>query len=281
MVFIIIPVFNRLEFTTKCLDSLQMQKYVNYRTIVVDHGSTDGTASYITEKYPDVTILTGDESMWWTAATNVGIKYALEQNATFVLTLNNDLTVDETYIGSLMNFAKDHQNAIVGSVSVDIDNPDRIVFAGTRWNRRSAKYRSAVSLELSSGKLKELYNEIETDMLPGRGTLIPTDVFSKIGLYDVDSFPHYAADEDFSLRAERAGYELFVSPASLVKSRVEHTGLGSQKKVTLNYIIRSFTSIKSPRNLRIRWRWAKRHTPAPPIYFAFDFARILKSMIIK
>ncbi len=59
----------------------------------------------------------------------------------------------------------------------------------------------------------------------GRGTLIPVPVFEKIGLFDIEHFPQYMADYDFSKRANYAGYKLVVSTKAVVRSIVESTGL--------------------------------------------------------
>lgn len=51
----------------------------------------------------------------------------------------------------------------------------------------------------------------QVDVLPGRGTLIPIEVFQKIGLYDFKRLPHYGADYEFSRRANMYGYKLLIN----------------------------------------------------------------------
>jgi GT2 family glycosyltransferase len=71
-IYIIIPVHNRKQITIACLENLNacddLQKY---HVIVVDDGSTDGTAEAIRSQYPIVEILTGDGNLWWTGAIDV------------------------------------------------------------------------------------------------------------------------------------------------------------------------------------------------------------------
>ena len=88
MVFIIIPVHNRKALTHDCLASLETQTWKDFRVIVVDDGSTDGTADMLRTMFPSVIVLTGNGNLFWTAATNLGIRYALAQGATHILTLN-------------------------------------------------------------------------------------------------------------------------------------------------------------------------------------------------
>ena len=51
MIYIIIPVFNRWNFTVECLNSLINQTYKKFKIIVVDHGSTDGTSFNIKNEF--------------------------------------------------------------------------------------------------------------------------------------------------------------------------------------------------------------------------------------
>lgn len=284
MIYIIIPVFNRLHFTKHCIDSLLTQHYKHYTIIVVNDGSTDNTADYIRSKYKDVILLQGSGNLWWTGATNMGVEKALELSTAagdFILTLNNDLEVNEHYLESLVAAAQKNQPALIGSVSVDINKIEKVHFAGTLWSATTAKYRPAVSKKLSYSELLKMGETIHTDLLPGRGVLIPINVFREIGLYDFASFPHYMADEDFAVRAKKPGYKLLVATKAVVYNHVNETGLKKQAK-NFKFFKDVFTSIKSPVNFSNRWRWAKKHAAIfAPAYFLFDMTRIVKGVMSK
>ena len=57
MLHIVIPVFNRLSFTLACLDSLREQTDQDFKVVIVDDGSTDGTAATLAKDYPEVKVL--------------------------------------------------------------------------------------------------------------------------------------------------------------------------------------------------------------------------------
>ncbi len=273
------PVLNRWSYTEKCLCSLQNQTFKDFKIVVIDHGSTDNTSDNIRKYFPEVIILKGDESMWWTEATNFGVKYAQQNNAEYVLTLNNDLIVQTDYLFHLYDVAKKNPNSIVGSVSVDINEPSKVIYTGTKWNKWTAKYRSTIDLS----KFKEIQTTqtiIETDLLPGRGTLIPVKAFDDLGLFDDVHFPHYAADEEFSNRCKKNGFKLVISTHAIVQSEVEATGLKNvHKSKNIKYWRDLFTSQRSPINLKRRWYWAKLNCPLPIVYFAIDLFRILGSQL--
>jgi GT2 family glycosyltransferase len=273
LIYIVIPVFNRWYFTRLCLISLQEQNYHNFKIVVVDHGSKDGTSEKIAIHFPEVTVLNGDETMWWAAATNIGVQYALSSNADFVLTLNNDLEVEEDYLDSLLKIYQENKPCLVGSLTVDFKNQDNILFIGGTWNKYFAKYKAHNKIYQSLRKLDSNFEIIESDMLPGRGVLIPIDAFHKVGIYDEIKFPHYCADDDFSLRCKYVGFKLVVSVKSIVKS---YTG-----ETNSLFKFKNFTSIRSPFNLQTRFNWAKKHTPIPIIYFILDIVRIITSQLVK
>ena len=102
MLFILIPVHNRKKFTHQCLLSLYKQTNKNFIVIVIDDGSTDGTEKMLTSEFPNVELLKGDGNLWWTKATNLGVKYALSQNAKYILILNDDTELSEDYIEKML-----------------------------------------------------------------------------------------------------------------------------------------------------------------------------------
>lgn len=77
MISIVIPVFNRKEYTRECLLSLKDQTDQRFKVIIVDDGSTDGTEDMLREEFPEVEVLKGSGSLFWTAGVNMGIRHAL------------------------------------------------------------------------------------------------------------------------------------------------------------------------------------------------------------
>ena len=284
MIYIVIPVFNRWHFTESCLTSLRKQSFHEFKIIVVDHGSTDGTGEYITNHFPNVILLRGDSSMWWTAATNLGVAYALKNKANFILTLNNDLEVNPNYLSELMDAYKTNKKSIIGSMAVDIEHKNSIVYAGIKWNSWIAKYDPVKTNGMPYSLFIKKHKIIETDLLSGRGTLIPKAVFQSIGLFNAEDFPHYMADEDFSLRARKIGYKCFVCTSAVVYSHYKATGLESNQMKNsnaLNFLKENLLSIKSPNKISVRWAWAKYNGSIPPLYFLVDFGRVFASLIFK
>ena len=286
MISIVIPVHNRIDYTRQCLACLMAQTYREFQIIVVDDGSTDGTGEMIRTEFPNAVLLTGDGNLWWAEATNWGIRYAQQQPSggekDFVLTLNDDTRVDPTYLQTMLDAHRQHQPCLVGSVSVDSDNPDKLEYAGSEFELYTAGGRHlANDYGNSYQQLISQVTFVESQSLPGRGTLIPMSVFAKIGLFDSKNFVHYMADVEFSIRARKAGYRLIVNTHSVVYEFVRATGIQVEKGVSLRQFIQGFTSVKSPTNLRVRYNFAIAHAKIGPLYFLFDVGRICTGFVLR
>src|SRR6266850_1278185 len=72
-----VAVFNRIQYTRKCLELLLAQTYPRLRTIVVDDGSGDGTYEMVRVEHPEVVLLRGHGSLYWTGAMRLGVEYIL------------------------------------------------------------------------------------------------------------------------------------------------------------------------------------------------------------
>lgn len=287
MIFVVIAVFNRKEFTRSCLKSLRAQTYKNFEVIVVDDNSTDGTAEMLKNEFSEVYYVKGDGNLWWAGATNAGVEYALQHlNAgenDHILTLNNDLEVPVDYLEKMSYYAFENQKCLLGSNSVNILDENQLNFCGVAWNEITGKYHSiAEDYQGSYALLLKKAKTVRSDVLPGRGTLIPVPVFHKIGFFDSINFPQYAADEDFSLRARRDGWNLIIPSDVYLKSHINETGVNIDKATfSIKFYKQIFFSIRSPLNLKIRYRWAMKNTKLKLVYFMLDCTRIVTPVVLK
>ncbi len=286
MISIVIPVHNRLEYTRQCLICLSVQTYQNYQIIVVDDGSTDGTDMMINQAFPSVIVLKGDGNLWWTEATNWGIRYAQKtqdkRQENFVLTLNDDTRVAPDYLQTMLDAYRKHKPCLIGSVSVDSDNPEKLEYAGASFELYTAGGRHlSEDYHSSYRELASRVSYVESHSLPGRGTLIPMEVFDRIGLFDSKKYIHYMSDIEFSVRARKAGYRLIVNVPSVVYEYVQATGIQVERKISLKDFINGFTSIKSPTNLKVRYHFAIDHSKTKILYFCFDVARICTGFLLR
>jgi len=99
--------------------------------------------------------------------------------------------------------------------------------------------------------------------LPGRGLLIPKNVFCRIGLFNENDFPHYLADYDFTHRAFTAGFELFCNFDSILYVYPNESGDKlNRKKRNLKNFINHITAINGGGNLWIFTQYVRKNCPS-------------------
>lgn len=275
-IWICIPVFNRVEFTLACLRSIYAQSYKDYRVVVCDHGSTDGTSDRIKDEYPDVVVLNADGSLWWTGAMNRCVEFVLAHAADndLLLTLNNDTELPVNYLSEMAKQAVKYPHSVLTSVVHDIATGERVNegFRQSWWGAKDRRVRFA------EHHVPGDENAMGVSLVSGRGTLIPVEVFRKAGLYDERHLPHYAADYDYGHKASRAGYPAYVFQSCKVFSYVEATGLSAvRNKFSFGSFVKYLTNIKSPANLSARWWYAWNNCPKVilPWYMVLDSLRLV------
>jgi GT2 family glycosyltransferase len=248
MVHALIPAHNNKPEVLEVLRCLERQRYGDLNVLLVDDGSTDGTGGEVRRRFPRVRVLQGDGDLWWTGANVLGVADVLEraQEGDYLLLLNNDVSVDEGYVGELVTCSQSLGRAIVGSTIVDDERRDRMV-AGLRLDRR---LRITEQTDVSTIRQSDYDDQV--DVLPGRGTLVPLEVFRRIGTFDRQHLPHYGADYEFSIRARRAGFTLVVSHRAKVYAKLRITGLypPDRTRISVAECIRLLCSRKSTANLR-------------------------------
>ena len=149
---LIIPIYNGLDFTRKCLHNLYQSfksnnipdNYIDI--VVVDDGSTDGSSRWISDNYPKVKILQGTGSLWWSGAMNIGARYSIEElKNEYILLWNNDILTDNNYFSELLKLIESQdKNIIIGSKIFYDSGFTRIWAMGGIFNSQTGrKYMTA------------------------------------------------------------------------------------------------------------------------------------------
>lgn len=273
MLYIVIPVFNRWHFTRECLLSLRRQTSQEFRTVVVDDGSTDDTAAGLTREFGEVLVETGDGHLFWTAGVNRGIRRALAEGATAVMTLNNDVVAAPDFVAQMLAAAAAHPRALLGALELDAAT-QQPVYGGERfswlWHRRHDLLR-----ELPPATRHGLH---PVTYLPGRGLLIPRAVFERIGLFDERHLPHYLADYDYTSVARRHGFAVYCHYDARLATYPDESGQEqTRRQRSLRGYYQHLFGIRGGGNLRNFTWFALKNCPRPlvPLFLLNGYARRL------
>lgn len=216
-IYALIPVFNRLAMTKQVLTCLRSQQIEeDLQLIVIDDGSTDRTEEFLTSQQ-DITFLKGDGSLWWGGAIEVGLQRVLSkaQTTDWVLFINNDTYFKNDFVQSLLNSARTHAPAAVGSVICDVAPPNRLLSIGAMIDTSRSKVTDKLNNACDPDPETILHS---VDALSGRGTLFPVSAFRAAGTMKTIWWPHYLADYEFSIRVRKAGFKLLVSGKAVIYS---------------------------------------------------------------
>jgi N-acetylglucosaminyl-diphospho-decaprenol L-rhamnosyltransferase len=219
-VHILIPVFNRLGYTQRVIECLHSQKVDEIlRFIVIDDGSTDGTQEFLASQH-DITTLKGDGSLWWGGAIEIGLQLVLEtgSKSDWILFINNDTQFNDKFVQCLLDVARRHAPAAVGSVICDEMKSSHLLSIGAELDT----WRLHVREKLTKNRLWNSANGLHSvDALSGRGTLYPFSAFQIAGTMRPSWIPHYFADYELSVRISKAGFKLLVNEAAVILSADE------------------------------------------------------------
>lgn len=256
--FIIIPVHNRKQLTINCLRCLERQTEKRFQIVVIDDGSNDGTSEAISEEFPDVHLINGDGTLWWAEATNVGVKYAIQKKADYVITLNDDTEPPADFISKMMEAVSIKPNALIGSSAVE-KSTNELVFIGANIDWGYAKYNQ---VPINTSIRNRNSGFVSVTHFPGRGLLVPVSVFQNIGFFDSKNFPQTLADFDFTHRAKEYGYEIFcnIDVKLVIYSELSSTVKLRRKKTFRNFCKHLF-SLQGGSNIQRFIKYAKKNCP--------------------
>jgi len=259
-IHIVIPVFNGWKQTEICLDALRASLYRNLEIIVVDHGSTDETKEALPSQYPEVVHILGEPTLWWTGATNLGIRTAISRGADTIMLLNNDCYVTPETIERLVSHAKEIDEAIIAPVQRDFFSKRVLCITA------STCYLLGFPTFLRLGKNMSVLGEprlLPTKLIiGGRGVLIPRSVFERMKMFDEVNLPHAGSDNDFYLRCRRQQVPLLIATDATVYVDSTRTTLAANlEQMNLKQFLQTLIDRRSHRNVRYLNALFKLHYP--------------------
>jgi N-acetylglucosaminyl-diphospho-decaprenol L-rhamnosyltransferase len=215
----VVVTYDALPWIEQCLDSL-----AGVPTVVVDHGSTDGTLECVRERFPHVEVC-AQENLGLAAGWNRGLELT---RGRYVLALNADAWLVDDALERLVAFAEAHPEAAV--VGPMLRNPDGSLQRSVRgfptlW-RLATEYLFLRKLAPRSALLNGFYaagfdhaSARQAEFVMGACMLLRRAVADKIGGFDEEFFL-FSEETDWCYRAAQAGYETWYTPTA----RCVHVG---------------------------------------------------------
>jgi GT2 family glycosyltransferase len=206
-VFIIILNYNGKAVIKNCLKSVFKMTYPNFEVVLVDNNSTDGSLELAKANFSKINFIKNEENLGFGTGNNIGIRFALERMAEFVLVLNNDTEVDKDFLTKLIEVAQIDEKIGLLSPVIFNGHTKQTWFSGGKINWLKMRTEHIKSI-----KTEDYY---PSSFITGCSMLVRATVFKEIGLFDEDFFLYWE-DADFSHRANKAGFKNMIVTGSWV-----------------------------------------------------------------
>ena len=212
---VVVVTLNALPYLERCLESVR-----GYETVVVDHGSTDGTVELVRERFPEARLVE-QENRGLAAGWNRGMR---EARGRWFLILNADAWVVGDAVEGLVEFAEAYPRA--GVVGPRLVNPDGTLQRSVRgfptaW-RLATEYFFLRKLAPRARALNAFYaarfdhaTVREAEFLMGACMLVRREAADEVGPLDEDFFL-FSEETDWHFRFRAAGWQVLFYPGAEV-----------------------------------------------------------------
>lgn len=204
---IIIPTYNGLQNVISVLKSVYAQFYKDYRIILVDNCSEDGTVDYIKKEQPGVILIENKSNLGFSKAVNIGIEYSLNSNESeIILLLNNDIELEPDFIEKGISTFNDIKEAdFIAVKMMNYFNRNIIDDTGDFIRKTGGTPMARGHGENDIGQ----YDKPEFIFGACAGAAFyKSEMFKTAGLFDED-FYAYLEDVDLSFRFQLHGYKCY------------------------------------------------------------------------
>ena len=210
---VVVVTYNALPWIERCLESVD-----GYETIVVDHGSTDGTVELVRERFPEVRLIQ-QENKGLGGGSNAGMRAA---SGDYYLLLNSDAWALGDAVDRLTAFAESRPDAAV--VGPKLLNPDGSLQRSVRgfptlW-RLATEYFFLRKLAPRTRALNAFYGARfahddvrEAEFLMGACLLVRKQAADTVGLFD-EHFFMFSEETDWCYRFRQAGWNVLFYPGA-------------------------------------------------------------------
>jgi GT2 family glycosyltransferase len=199
--------YNAREFVERCMVALFGQTYPNFEVIVVDNASSDGTADFVSERFPAACLIRSPGNDGYGAGNNRGVAHASGDVMVF---LNPDAIPEPNWLSQLVGTMQRHGRHFATSKITLLSDDQRLNSGGNMIHYLGLSFCRGLKSPRSSYASAELVSGAS-----GAACAISRELFQRIGGFDATFFM-YHDDVDLSMRALLAGERCLYVPEALV-----------------------------------------------------------------
>jgi GT2 family glycosyltransferase len=231
---ILLPVHNRKSTTQRFIESLISQTFKDYNLILIDDGSTDGTAEMVNQYLPNTVVLYGKGDLWWAGALQKGYEWLITnaKDDDYCLVVNDDTVFNERFLEQGIEI---------------LNGSDRTLLLSQCYSQQTGLLLdNGVHVDWKKLSFDQAKSKEEINCLSTRGLFLRISNFKAIGGFYPRTLPHYLSDYEFTIRAFRKGYKLITDDTLKLYVDQETTGIHTiSAKNIRDYLLKYFSNRNS------------------------------------
>jgi GT2 family glycosyltransferase len=242
LVSIIVVNWNGERFLDECLSSLASQTWQRREILLVDNGSTDGTADSIrswADQVPQCRAICLPSNVGFCRANNIALEHARGE---WIALLNNDAIAEPTWLQELVRHGDiSRRIGMVGS-KILFQDPSGVIDKAGHLIYWDGQNRGRGTMELDAGQ----YDRAEEILWPDAcAALYHRRLLEETNGFD-EAFYAFGDDADLGMRARLLGWKAWYVPTAVVHHRHSASfGAYSPMKITLVERNRLLLAIKN------------------------------------
>ncbi|MEO3431128.1 glycosyltransferase [Pelagibius sp. CAU 1746] len=240
-VYLLVPVHNRRDITVEFARFVSAQTCENLQFVLIDDGSTDGTAEAVRAESPGVKIIHGDGNLWWGGALQKGLDYLHDIGAdddSVVVICNDDVVIDEGFIETGVRLLK--------------TKPNSLLLAQHRDSQDGLPKETGVAFDDVRMLFSVAPEPKDINCLSTRGLFLTLKTARGIGRFHTRILNHYGSDYEWTIRAGRKGFELWTDPRLTLIPMYEKTGHRPSASPTFSECMKLYMAKHSTSNVFMR-----------------------------
>lgn len=229
---VILVTYNSRDFLPACLDSLKRSlEAAPHEIIVVDNASSDGSADYVAQTFPDIRLIANQENRGYPIANNQGIALA---RAEYVLLLNPDTTVGPGVLMRLVDEMRAKPEVGVSAPALRLPSGRIQISFGGKVNAISEAAKKLFLNRLLSRRIERDKRPRPVGWLGGACLLCRSEVLEAVQGFD-ERFFLYFEDIDLCFRIRELGKVLLYIPALEIRHEGGASTSGSSMQSRFHY----------------------------------------------
>ena len=222
IIVVIILTWNQRDTTLKCLESLNYSPSDEFKILVWDNGSIDGTVQAVQEAFPQVICNYHEVNLGVAGGRNAAVEMAIELfSPTHLVFLDNDILVEVGFVSELYQPFID--NPEIGQTQAKLRfMHDRNLIndgGGAQINFTLWQITPVGIGQVDRGQ----FETVKPCISCGGAMMVRSDIFQQLAGFDMIFNPFGPEDLDFSLRLQKSGYKALFVPQAVAYHAVSHS----------------------------------------------------------